>query len=51
MSLLTVSVILMVIESYGYLTHNTAQTQRDRTTQRREERKGRNLCALRFSAL
>ena len=42
MSLLTVGVMLMVIESYGYLAQNTAQTQRDRTTQRREERKERN---------
>ncbi len=51
MSLLTVGVMLMVIASYGYLTQNTAQTQLDRTTQRREERKERNLCALRSFAL
>ena len=37
MSLLTVGVMLMVIESYGYCAQNTAQTQRDRTTQRRED--------------
>ena len=37
MSLLTVAVILLVTESYGYLSQNTAQTQRDKTTQRSEE--------------
>ena len=51
MSLLTVAVMFLVTEGYGYLTQNTAQTQRDKTTQRSEERKGRNLCALRSSAL
>ena len=48
MSLLTVGVMLMVIESYGYLAQNTAQTQRDRTTQRREERKGRETLRSSF---
>ena len=42
MNLLTVGVMFMMIESYGYLAQNTTQTQRDRTTQRREERKERN---------
>ena len=49
-SLLTVGVMLMVIESYGYLAQNTAQTQRDRTTQRREERKERNSALQTFKA-
>ena len=37
MSLLTMAVMFLVTEGYGYLTQNTAQTQRDKTTQRSEE--------------
>ena len=51
MSLFTVAVMLLVTEAYSYLAQNTAQTQREKTTQRSEERKERNLCALRSSAL
>ena len=43
--------MLLVPEGYGYLAQNTAQTQRDKTTQRNEERKEGNLCVLRSSAL
>ena len=37
MGLLTVAVMLLVTEGYGYFTHNAAQTQREKTTQRSEE--------------
>ena len=42
---LTVSVVLLVSEGYGYLAQNTAQGQRDETTQRSKERKEGDLCA------
>ncbi len=45
MNLFTVAVMLLVTEGYGYLAQNTAQAQRDETTQRNEERKEGNLCA------
>ena len=41
----------LVTEGYGYLAQNTVQGQLDKTTQRNEERKEGNLCALRSSAL
>jgi hypothetical protein len=51
MSLLTVVAMLLANGGYGYLTQDTAQTQRDKATQRSKERKEGNLCALRSSAL
>ena len=33
MSLLEVAVMVLAIEGYGYLTQNTARTQRNKTTQ------------------
>ena len=51
MNLLTVGVMHLVTEGYGYLAQNTVQGQLDKTTQRSEERRGFLLCALRSAAL
>ena len=45
MDLLAVAEILLVTEGYGYLAQNTAQAQREETTQRSKERKEGDLCA------
>ena len=45
MNLLRAAVMLLVTEGYAYHAQNTAQAQRDETTQRNEERKEGDLCA------